>query len=59
MLIDAVHVRSPGRPVAALRSGRIRTDGILTHRFGPEQYAGALAAVADGRCVTSVIRAAG
>ena len=47
------------RSVAALRSGRIRPDGIVTHRFGLDQYAEALAAVADSRCVKAVIRPAG
>ncbi len=31
--------------LAALRSGRIRTDGLITHRFGLDRYADALDAV--------------
>ncbi len=44
------------RSVAALRSSRIRTEGIITHRFGLNEYAQALEAVADSACVKAVIR---
>jgi D-arabinitol dehydrogenase (NADP+) len=47
------------RSVAALRSGRLRTEGFVTHRFALDQYAEALAAVADSACVKAVIRPAG
>ena len=30
------------RSLAMLRSGRVRTDGLITHRFALEEYAGAL-----------------
>ena len=43
------------RSIAALRSGRIDTEGMITHRFTLEQYADALAAVADSSCVKAVI----
>ncbi len=33
--------------IAALRSGRVRTDGIITHRFHLDDYAQALEAVAS------------
>jgi D-arabinitol dehydrogenase (NADP+) len=33
--------------INALRSGRIRTDGIITHRFGLDDYGDALAAVTN------------
>jgi D-arabinitol dehydrogenase (NADP+) len=33
--------------ISLLRSGKVRTDGIITHRFGLDDYGKALAAVAD------------
>jgi D-arabinitol dehydrogenase (NADP+) len=33
--------------ITALRSGRVRTEGIITHRFGLDDYGEALAAVTD------------
>lgn len=44
------------RAVAALRSGRVRTSGIVTHRFGLEQYGDALAALAHSGCIKAVVR---
>lgn len=44
------------RSLAALRGGRLNTEGMVTHRFRLEQYAEALAAVADSSCVKAVIR---
>jgi D-arabinitol dehydrogenase (NADP+) len=32
-----------GAAIAALRTGRVKTDGIITHRFGLDQYGDALA----------------
>lgn len=34
-----------GAAIGALRSGRVRTDGIITHRFALEDYGDALAAL--------------
>lgn len=44
------------RSLANLRSGRVDTNGLVTHRFTLDDYAGALAAVADSGCVKAVIR---
>lgn len=43
------------RSLKALRSGRVRTEGLITHRFGLEQYADALAAVGDSSSIKTVI----
>ncbi|MET0693236.1 MAG: zinc-dependent alcohol dehydrogenase family protein [Propionibacteriaceae bacterium] len=43
------------RALDHLRSGRIDPTGLITHRFALDQYAEALAAVADSRCVKAVI----
>ncbi|MBF0815955.1 2-deoxy-scyllo-inosamine dehydrogenase [Microbacterium paludicola] len=43
------------RALAYLRSGVVNPSGYVTHRFGIEQYADALAAVADSACVKAVI----
>ena len=43
------------RAVDALRSGRIDPTGIVTHRFGLDDYADALAAVADSACTKALI----
>jgi D-arabinitol dehydrogenase (NADP+) len=43
------------RSLAALRGGHVKTDGMITHRFSLAQYAEALEAVADSRCVKAVI----
>lgn len=37
------------RALRMMRSGRIRTDGLITHRFGLDDYAQALDAVAHNR----------
>lgn len=37
------------RALRMMRSGRIRTDGLITHRFGLDDYAQALDAVANNR----------
>ena len=41
--------------IAALKGGRARTDGIITHRFGLDEYPAALAAVASGTGVHKVV----
>ena len=41
--------------IAALRSGRARTDGIITHRFALDDYAQAIDAVASDRSAHKVI----
>lgn len=43
------------RSLAALRSGAVRTEGMITHRFDLDHYADALAAVADSGCVKAVL----
>jgi D-arabinitol dehydrogenase (NADP+) len=43
------------RALVALRSGRVRTEGMITHRFGLDEYGDALAAVADSGCVKAVV----
>lgn len=43
------------RAVAALRSGAIDTTGILSHRFGLDDYQGALDAISDSSVVKSVV----
>jgi D-arabinitol dehydrogenase (NADP+) len=44
------------RALQALRTGRVATDGIITHRFGLDEYGDALAALHDRRCVKAVVR---
>ena len=41
--------------IAALRSGRARTDGLITHRFPLDDYAGALDALRGDRTVHKII----
>ncbi|OIQ80942.1 2-deoxy-scyllo-inosamine dehydrogenase [mine drainage metagenome] len=44
------------RSLAMLRSGRIRVDGLITHRFRLDQYGEALAAVrSDPTCLKAVV----
>lgn len=44
------------RALAVLRTGRVKTDGIVTHRFPLEQYGAALdALVDDPTCLKAVI----
>ena len=43
------------RALSALRTGRVDPAGLITHRFGLEQYGDALAAVADSSVVKSVL----
>jgi len=43
------------RALNALRTGRVDPGGLITHRFGLEQYGDALAAVADSSVVKSVL----
>lgn len=44
------------RALLALRGGRVDTTGMVTHRFGLDQYAEALEAVASSECIKAVIR---
>lgn len=37
------------RALRMMRSGRIRTDGLITHRYGLDEYGEALTAVAENR----------
>ena len=44
------------RALAMLRSGRIRNDGLITHRFGLDDFAAALEAVrSDPTCLKAVV----
>jgi len=43
------------RALAALRSGRVDTGGMITHRFALDDYADALDAVAASTCIKAVI----
>lgn len=43
------------RAVDALRSGRVDTSGMITHRFGLDQYSDALAAISDSSCIKAVV----
>jgi D-arabinitol dehydrogenase (NADP+) len=43
------------RALTALRTGRVDPVGLVTRRFGLEQYAEALAAVADSAVVKAVL----
>ncbi len=44
------------RAVLALRTGRVRTDGLVTHRFGLDRYGDAIATVRDDHsCLKAVI----
>jgi D-arabinitol dehydrogenase (NADP+) len=43
------------RAVDALRSGRVDPAGIISHRFGLDDYGEALAAVADSGCTKAVV----
>jgi D-arabinitol dehydrogenase (NADP+) len=44
------------RSLAMLRSGRVRTDGLITHRFALEEYGAALDALAsDPTCLKAVV----
>jgi D-arabinitol dehydrogenase (NADP+) len=44
------------RAISALRGGRVRTEGIVTHRFGLDDYGAALAALADSACIKAVMQ---
>jgi len=43
------------RALDALRTARVDTDGMITHRFGIEDYGAALEAVADSASIKTVI----
>jgi D-arabinitol dehydrogenase (NADP+) len=48
------------RSLAMLRSGRVRTEGLITHRFTLDQYAEALTALAsDPTCLKAVVAPGG
>ena len=44
-----------GAAIAALRAGRARTDGIITHRFSLDQYGKALDALANDRTAHKIV----
>ena len=43
------------RALGALRTGPVDPTGLITHRFGLDQYGEALAAVSDSAVVKSII----
>jgi D-arabinitol dehydrogenase (NADP+) len=43
------------RAVLALRTGRVNTEGMITHRFPLHSYADALGAITDSSCIKAVI----
>src|SRR3712207_8678354 len=47
-------ITSFGAAIAALRTGRAKTDGIITHRFGLDDYGKALDALAADPSVHKV-----
>jgi D-arabinitol dehydrogenase (NADP+) len=48
-------ITSFGAAIDAMRSGRIRTDGIITHRFGLEDYGVALETVRSDPAAHKVV----
>jgi D-arabinitol dehydrogenase (NADP+) len=48
-------ITSFGAAIAALRAGRARTDGIITHRFALDDYGKALDALATGPSVHKIV----
>jgi D-arabinitol dehydrogenase (NADP+) len=44
-----------GAAIAALREGRARTDGMITHRFSLDQYGKALDALANDRTAHKIV----
>jgi D-arabinitol dehydrogenase (NADP+) len=44
-----------GAAIAALRSGRVRTDGIISHRFSLEEYGKALETLAGDPSAHKVV----
>ena len=47
------------RSLAMLRSGRVRTDGLITHRFALGEYGAALGALRDPTCLKAVVAPTG
>jgi D-arabinitol dehydrogenase (NADP+) len=44
------------RSIAMLRSGRVKTDGVITHRFSLDRFGDALETVrSDPRCLKAVV----
>jgi len=41
--------------LAAFRSGAIRTDGLITHRFGVNEYGAALEALRSDRSAHKIV----
>ena len=41
--------------ITALRNGRVRTDGMITHRYSLDQYGDALAALQRGDVVLKAV----
>ncbi|HEX4250130.1 MAG TPA: zinc-dependent alcohol dehydrogenase family protein [Pseudonocardia sp.] len=44
-----------GAAIHALRSGRVRTDGIITHRYGLDDYGSAIDALASDKTAHKVV----
>ncbi len=51
-------ITSFGAAIDAMRNGRVRTDGMITHRFGLDDYGKALDAVANDPTAHKVVVAA-
>lgn len=49
------HVRGFSRAIDFLQSGKVRPDGIVTHRFGLDDYAQALDALRASDCLKAVL----
>jgi D-arabinitol dehydrogenase (NADP+) len=43
------------RSIAALRSGHVDTDGLITHRFSLDDFARALAATSSSECIKAAV----
>jgi D-arabinitol dehydrogenase (NADP+) len=43
------------RSLQALRTGRVNTEGMITHRFTLDQYQAALDAISDSTCIKSIV----
>jgi D-arabinitol dehydrogenase (NADP+) len=43
------------RAIRLLRSGRVRADGIVTHRYGLDEFPAALASLRDPQCLKAVV----
>ena len=54
-LLLAQLIASGGAAIAALRTGRVRTHGLITHRFALDDFGTALAALTDDPTAHKVV----